>query len=329
MLVCYRDQADVTLRCLHSLARQHVTGELELVLVDNQSRPDQAQKVTDAARAMFGDERVIALRYDAPFNHSAQNNLAAEAATGEVLVICNNDVVLEEPTALEQLAAWALQEGVATVGCRLENDLRGAGSYGHVLRRLDDDPFRACLGENPDAAFSRFVHAAPGNTLALAAIRRDRFFAIGGLDARRFPVGYNDAEFMLRAAREGYRHLYLGHVAARHMRGHSRTGDNEDAQAFLINRLYPEATAARFAQLVQERVEPPPETAKAKAAAPNPPPAEAAPEPEADASAPSEDARREAEAQRARLAAVLASASDLSRQLAAELTAAQTAALGD
>ena len=253
-LVPFRDRAELTLRCIHALAGQRLTGELELVLVDNRSEPGAAERVIDGARRMLGEGRVVALEYDAPFNHSAQNNLAARTATGEVLVICNNDVALKDPALLEQLGAWALQPGVATVGCRLEDPERGLGAYGHVFAPPADDPFQPPLRENPDPAYGLYVHAVPGNTLALAAIRRDLYLELGGLDESRFPIGYNDVEFMLRASARGLTHLYLGHVDAEHRRGSSRTGDDEDLQALWINQAYPSAAQGHLRQLAHARI---------------------------------------------------------------------------
>jgi GT2 family glycosyltransferase len=256
VVIPYRGRPAMTLRCLHALAGQRLTGELELVLVDNQSDPADAEQILDGARRMLGPARVVALSYDAPFNHSAQNNLGARAATGEVLVICNNDIALKDPALLEQLGAWALRPGYATVGCRLEDPERERGSYGHEFRPPSENPFRPPLQESSDPAYGRFVHAVPGNTLALAAIRRELYLELGGLDEARLPIGYNDVDFMLRCTRRGLSHLYLGHVVAEHRRGSSRTGDDEDLQALMINQAYPEAAQGHLAQLSRQRIDP-------------------------------------------------------------------------
>ncbi len=256
VLVPFRGRPELTLRCIHALAGQRLTGELELVLVDNQSDPAEAQRIVEGARRMLGSERVLSLGYDAPFSHSAENNLAAGAATGDVLVICNNDVVLQDPALLQQLGAWALWPGVGSVGCRLEDPGRERGSYGHIFQPPADNPFAPALRENPDPAFGRYVHAVPGNTLALAAIARDLYLELGGLDEVRFPIGYNDVDFMLRASRRGLIHLYLGHVWAEHRRGSSRTGDDEDLQALMINQAYPETAQGHLTQLSRTRLRP-------------------------------------------------------------------------
>ncbi len=75
---------------------------------------------------------------------------------------------------------------------------------------------------------------------------------------------------MLRASRRGLLHLYLGHVAAEHRRGSSRTGDDEDLQALLINGAYPEAAQGHLHQLARVRIGPESPEAPSLQAEPSP-----------------------------------------------------------
>ncbi len=317
VLISFRDRSALTLRCLYSVAAQKLSGELEVVLVDNGSDPAESAAVADGARRLLGEERVVRLSRPGPFSHSAQNNLAARAATGEVLVLCNNDVVLTDRTLLEQLGAWALRPGVGAVGCRLWDPDRGRGSYGLVRAAPSDDRFQPPLREGDDATFAGFVHAAAGATLALAAVSRARYLELGGLDEVRFPVGYNDIDFMLRASRAGLLHLYLGHAHAEHARGSSRTGDNEDLQALWLQEAAGSGAAQLF-DLACERIE----TARAEpahsAAGQVLPDAELLASLEAAAAA-----RRDVEQRRAELAQAFARASGVVDQLGRELRSGQ------
>ena len=318
-LIPFRDRAALTLRCLNALSRQRISGELQIVLVDNQSRPEEAAAVADGARRMFGEARVILLAWDAPFSHSAQNNLAARAAAGEVILICNNDVAPDDPDTLEQLAAWALEPGVGTVGCRLQDPERNIGSYGQAFAEPSGDPFQPPMRENPDPRWSEWVHACPGSTMAFAAISRERFLDLGGLDEDRFPIGYNDIDFALRCRQAGLVNLYLGHLAARHVRGSSRSGDNEDLQALWLNLHHPSAALGWMQQLSRQRIE----TARAevKGDLPGRSPAGPAVVDAAGSGALQDvvEARRELERRRARLAEALVRASDQAGKLGDEL----------
>jgi GT2 family glycosyltransferase len=267
VVICYRDYAAMTLRCLHSVARQRVTGSLEIVLVNNQSKPSEQELVLRGARQMFAESDLVVINYDQPFNHSDQNNLGAKAATGDVVVICNNDMVLRDDTLLEEMAAWALRPGYGVVGCQIYNTHSSRGAYAHRVRALTDDAFGPVLYENEDPTYQGYVTPVPGNSLCLGAMARDRFLAIGGLDAVRFPIGYNDVDFALRCRMAGLSNFYLGHLRADHERGSSRTGDNEDLQILLIRSMYPCVTTERLFQLQRERLEIPAPAASPQRAA--------------------------------------------------------------
>ncbi len=159
--------------------------------------------------------------------------------------------------------------------------------------------------------------------MALAAISRERFLELGGLDEDRFPIGYNDIDFALRCRQAGLTNLYLGHVAARHVRGSSRSGDNEDLQALRLNQRHPSAALGWLQQLSRRRIE----TARAEVRGDLParPPAEAAgvasiDQAGSDALKDVLESRRELERQRARLAEALVRASDQAGRLGEELS---------
>jgi GT2 family glycosyltransferase len=254
VLVSFRNSGAMTLKALHALAGQRLTGELELVLVDNQSDPDEARLALAGANELFGAERVRLIAYDAPFNHSAQNNLAARAASGEVVLLLNNDLELKSPEAVEHMAAWALEPGFGAVGCRLWDPGRDQGSFGHIAPEPGADPYRPPIVENTDDSYGLHIHAAPGVTFALAAMARERFLELGGLDEVRFPIGYNDVDLLLRASAAGLTHLYLGHVVAEHARGASRSGDNEDLHALWLRQALDAAGPAHLFQLERIRI---------------------------------------------------------------------------
>jgi hypothetical protein len=83
VILNYRDHAGVTIRCLEHLARQVVTADLEIIVVDNRSLPEERARVDVALARLFPRRpsgvparRTMHLTYDAPFNLSDQNNFA-------------------------------------------------------------------------------------------------------------------------------------------------------------------------------------------------------------------------------------------------------------
>src|SRR5262249_12693639 len=76
----------------------------EIVIIDNQSDdPRTLQYFDELQRA--GKARVV--KYDAPFNFSAINNLGVREARGELVGLINNDIEVIEPEWLTELVSQA------------------------------------------------------------------------------------------------------------------------------------------------------------------------------------------------------------------------------
>ncbi|QMS90673.1 glycosyltransferase family 2 protein [Nostoc edaphicum CCNP1411] len=223
IIINYRDRPELMEVCLKSIAGQAVTANIEIVLVDNQSQPANRQAVEEQVKRFLPQEILVChLNYDAPFNHSAQTNMAAEASVGEVLFMLNNDARFIDKNALQTLADWAMTPGVASVG------LRTIGKKG----RLVSSGVQTCLPigtrpvriqESTVNPLSQTIHYAAGNGFACAAISREIWCELGGLNAIEFPTQYNDADYCLRALDAGFRHIYVGSLHVYHEPGQSET----------------------------------------------------------------------------------------------------------
>ena len=89
---------------------------LDLLVVDNGSTDPAALALLDTLAAT---PRVRLLRRPGPFNFSALNNAAAQEASGEVLVLLNNDTEMPDPGWLRELVRYAVRPDVGLVGARL------------------------------------------------------------------------------------------------------------------------------------------------------------------------------------------------------------------
>jgi GT2 family glycosyltransferase len=253
VIIPFRDEAERTCRCLRSVARQQTSGEIEILLINNQS-----QRATLAAvEACLAElrPRLVSqiIDYDRPFNHSRQTNLGAASATGDVLVFLNNDAEIESPEVLEEAAAWALLPGVATAGVRILDWQNGLVCAGVRVLRRDDGTAGSPVVESRDAAFAGVIRETPINTFAFAALSRETFQRLGPLDEVLFPNGYNDVDYCLRARRAGFTHVYLGHLIVRHVPGTSRGKPNETYQHLALQLRYPELTRLGLLQLEEDR----------------------------------------------------------------------------
>jgi GT2 family glycosyltransferase len=221
IIINYRDRPELMELCLQSIIQQAVIATIEIVLVDNQSQPVNRQAVEEQIKRLVPQHILVRhLSYDAPFNHSAQTNMAAENSTGEVLLMLNNDASFIDQNVIQTLADWAMTPRVASVGVRtLGKKGRLVSSGVQTCLPIASRPPR--IQESTVKPLSQTIHYAAGNGFACAAISRQAWFELGGLNAVEFPTQYNDADYCLRALDAGFRHIYVGSLRVYHEPGQS------------------------------------------------------------------------------------------------------------
>ena len=226
VIIPTRDSPDLVRACLEGLERS-VPAPAQLVLVDHCTVDAEALSLLDAAEAAGA----VRLRADGPFNFSRLCNLGAGAATGEVLVFLNNDVVTQTPDWLAQLAHILTQPGVGVAGAELhypDGRLQHAG----IVNSLQNGPQHVAAGQTSRDRgplgllnYARECLAVSG---ACFATRRGLFDQLGGFD-EAYPEDYNDVDYCLRVREAGY--LTLMAPSARLIHHESRTRDTQKAQS--------------------------------------------------------------------------------------------------
>jgi GT2 family glycosyltransferase len=242
VVLLYRDRPELTVAAIDSVEAQRTEAMIELVLVDNDSLAESRAAIEARLARLDPAIAVVRVAFPGAFNHSAQCMLAASRASGDVLLFLNNDARLLDRSALDAMGRWALAPGIATVGVRLVDGERTVGG-GFRLRRVPGPEFNSPV-EEETGDIARWDRETTGNSFACAAVAAPVFASIG-LDARRFPIGYNDVDFCLRAARSGLVHVNLGSIAVEHRVGASRAKIDEILQKLFLRQEHAwTATAA-------------------------------------------------------------------------------------
>ncbi len=230
VIVNYRNSPAPTIACLESLRRQVYGGPIEVVLVNNLSSPDSVDAVTARACALFGPEAVRTIDYPLEFNHSAQCNLAAKAARHDLLLMLSNDSLLLTDDALALVAGVAMVPWVGTAGFRIiggpvgQRKLQSLGLGTAKRQFLFQGGSPLSTYQPPQFLYSHTIETL-GNTFAAVIVRRDIYFAMGGLDEQVFPTNFNDVDFCCRAMQRGYRHVSVGSAVVEHVGRGSRESD--------------------------------------------------------------------------------------------------------
>ncbi len=227
IIVPTRDRADLLARCTDGILRRTSYPSIELLIVDNGSTEPEALRLIDTLAA---DRRVRVLRVPGPFNFAGLNNAAAEAATGDLLVLLNNDVEIRDGDWLRALEGMARRTEIGVAGARLlypDGTLQHAGillgpggAATHVGRHFPaDEP--GYLGR-----FERVTELS-AVTGACLAIRREVWRRVGGMD-ERLAVTFNDVDLCLRVRAAGLRVVWTPHATLVHHEAQSRGLESED-----------------------------------------------------------------------------------------------------
>lgn len=211
--------------CLLSLLEKTDYAPFEVIIVDNQS--DDAATLTYLEQVQ-SDPRVRVIRYDLPFNYSAINNLAVQAAQGELVCLLNNDTEVIAADWLREMVSHLLRDGVGVVGAKLYygdgtvqhgGDAVGPGGCAdHLHHRLPGDTAGYCQR----ALCAQELSAVTG---ACLLTHRSLYQQLGGLNAQDLPVAFNDVDYCLRVQEAGYRVVWTPHAELYHHESVSRGKD--------------------------------------------------------------------------------------------------------
>ncbi len=250
VIIPTRNQEQYLSRCIDSIQRRTRGARYEILVIDNQSDEPAALAYLETLRHTDG---VRVKRFDRPFNYAAINNFAVSLARGSLLAFVNNDVEVIAPDWLVRLAAQAIRPDVGAVGAKLlysDDHVQHAGVIlgiggiaGHVHRFLPGDAPGYC----GRAVLAQQLSAV---TAACMVVEKDKFLAVGGFDAERFAIAFNDIDLCLRLNGAGYRSIYEPAALLYHHESISRGPDDTPNKRKIFAR---EAAAmrARWGQVLQ------------------------------------------------------------------------------
>jgi GT2 family glycosyltransferase/glycosyltransferase involved in cell wall biosynthesis len=193
--------------------------DLAVTVVDNGGRTAANEKWY----RQFG-ERLTVLWWTEPFNYSAVNNAGAAATTGELLVFLNDDTEVLDAGWLRELAGWALQDGVGTVGATLLRDDDRIQHGGVVLgpSGFADNMFTGLRpGEDTLLGPTSWYRNTSAVTGACTVVRRELFNEVGGFD-ERFQLMGSDVVLGLDMLVRGRRNVVVPFRLLRHFEAVTR-----------------------------------------------------------------------------------------------------------
>ncbi len=230
-----KDHVETLDACITSIAKKATYANYEVVLVENNSVEQKTfayyesvpQRIAELSQG-HGCARVVT--WEGEFNYPKIINFGAEHANGEYLLLLNNDTEVISADFIEEMLGYLQREDVGVVGAKLyyADDLTQhagmlVGVRGAIAHANQDFP------HNREGYLARAVR--PGNfsavTGACQMVRRELFERLGGYD-ETFAVGFNDADFCLRAWQAGYRTVFTPYAELYHHEFTSRGREEVD-----------------------------------------------------------------------------------------------------
>jgi len=227
IIVPTRDRLDILKPCIESVLRKTEYPNIELIIVDNDSKEHATMAYFDEVLKKF--ENVVVIHAPGEFNFSKLNNQAVSIARGQLLCLLNNDIEPINDDWLNEMVSQALRPGIGCVGAKLyyPNDrvqhggviLGIGGVAGHSHKYFERKNF---------GYFGRLVMAQELSavTAACLVVKKSIYNEVGGLNEKDLRIAFNDVDFCLRVRARGYQNVWTPYAELYHYESISRGGED-------------------------------------------------------------------------------------------------------
>ncbi|MCM1086700.1 MAG: glycosyltransferase family 2 protein [Muribaculaceae bacterium] len=223
-------------RCVTSILEKSSYDNYEIIIVENNSVSGEIFRYYEE----LGKNGLIRIvTYEGDFNYSRINNLGVSKATGDYVILLNNDTEVITLNWMEELLMYAQREDVGAVGAKLyygDRTIQHAGvviglgahrTAGHTHYRVSSNN----LGYMGRLCYAQNVSAVTG---ACLMVEKRLYEELGGLD-ETFAVSLNDVDFCLRLRDAGYLNVFTPFAELYHFESISRGSDLEGKKAQRYN----------------------------------------------------------------------------------------------
>ena len=222
IIIPTRDYADILKTCLESIYKKSTYKNFEIILVDNNSQEQETFDLLEKYKKEHDNFKV--LRLECEFNYSYLNNEAVKQATGDYILLLNNDTEVITEDWLEKMVMYASRPHVGAVGVKLlypDNTIQ----HGGMIIGINGVASHAYINmpRTFGGHFGRLK--APFNyggvTAACLMVEKKKYNEVGGLD-EKLQVNFNDVDFNMKLIKKGYYNVFLPHVELYHYESKSR-----------------------------------------------------------------------------------------------------------
>jgi GT2 family glycosyltransferase len=221
--------------CVESIVATTTYANYEIVCVVDDAVP---QPLIDRLRSLAGD-RLTLVTCQGPFNFSERINAGVLRASGDHVLLLNDDMEITTPNWLERLLMYSRTPGIGAVGAKL---LFGDGSLQHAGVIFDDvgpgHIYRTYPGDH--GGYFNMLKVAnnfQAVTGACLMTRRAVFEEVGGLSTL-LPLNFNDIDYCLKVRQVGLRAVVDPGTTLVHFESSSRSTVVTESEVLLMQRRH-------------------------------------------------------------------------------------------
>lgn len=236
IIIPNKDHTEDLRSCIKSIVEKSTWENYEIIVVENNS---ETKEIFSYYEELKNNPQIKVVTYNGEFNYSRINNLGVSQATGDYVLLLNNDTQVITVNWMEELLMYAQRQDVGAVGGKLyygDKTIQHAGvviglgahrTAGHVHYRQK----RENLGYMGRLCYAQNMTAVTG---ACLMVKRALYEEAGGLD-ESFAVSLNDVDFCLKLRRMGYLNVFTPFAELYHFESISRGLDDKGERAERYN----------------------------------------------------------------------------------------------
>lgn len=221
ILIPNKDHIDDLEKCIKSILKKTTYQNYEIIIIENNSEEDKTFAYYDYLKK---NDKIKVVYWEREFNYSAINNFGAKAATGEYLLLLNNDVEIITEHWIEEMLMFAQRKDVGAVGAMLyypDDTIQHAGvilGIGGVAGHSHKYFKKGEYGYSSRLTIAQNLSCV---TAACLMIKKEIFDEVKGLD-EGFAVAFNDVDFCMKVREAGYLNVFTPYAQLYHYESKSR-----------------------------------------------------------------------------------------------------------
>ena len=238
IVIANKDHLEDLKRCITSIREKSTYENYEIIVVENGS---ETKEIFDYYEKLKDDPQIKVVTYTekGSFNYSKVNNFGVKEASGDYILLLNNDTQVITVNWMEELLMYAQREDVGAVGAKLYYGNKTIQHAGVVLQlgahrtagHSHYGQHRDNLGYMGRLCYAQDVSAVTG---ACLLVKKKLFEEVGGLD-ESFAISLNDVDFCLKLREKGLLNIFTPFTKLYHFESVSRGLDDQGEKAARYN----------------------------------------------------------------------------------------------